>query len=346
MSSGSELAVQIPQHITTLMGKEEFKSDFGKISPRDVRAPFIKIAHGNSPFCKPGWGPNGNEQPMPYGTMFMTHNYKVLPIGVHFIVLLRDTCYIKWLDGKPGTRMLGFTKNENDPMIVKENGLAFREQNGKTLPPIWDTYMNFYVVTPYNMDQPVVLSFYRTALAISRKFLNHILQATQFMQMPIFSHKYKLSWKEAGPDTQGNTWAQFQYTPDGFVTEDIMKQCIPLVDKARMLSMVSDSVEFAAELADQGVATRDAEGEVVSETQTPKTAPPPPQAPSFGQQEPTVQTPPPQAPAQQAAQAAPAQTAQAAQPVQTAPTQPVQPAQPAQTAQGGPQSSPPQVQLW
>ena len=280
MSTDLVVTGEMPAHIQ-LLKKDggDYREDIGHLSPRDIRAPFIKLAHGNSAFMKPGWGPAGNEPPMPYGQMFFTHNFTVIPRDTTFIPLIRDVVFMEWENGEPGTKLLSFSRDPNDPKVLAGTSFRVDPNTGNQIKPTWDTYVNIYVITALNMDQPVILSFYRTALKAARKFTNQIMQATQALDIPMFSHKYKLNNVESKPDVRGNTWCSFTMTPDGFTPENLIEACQKMHKQAKFLVKASSTAEFAQELASVGdnsenaVTVNTTAGEIIQTTPAPAVTP-------------------------------------------------------------------------
>lgn len=306
---------EIPAHLAKLMNESgDYRNDIGHISPRDIRAPFIKVVSGMSKEGKPGWGPTGTESPMPYGTIILSHNKKVLAPGTVVVPLLRRVVYIKWEGGEPGTRMLGFATREDDPKITAENGLEFKPnpQNPKeSLKPAWDTYINFYVLCEAYMEQPVVLSFYRTSLKTGRAFTQEIFQATRGMKLPLYCLKYKLGMKEVEAD--GRRWPTLTLTPDGMISEAGLPIATKMYESAQFLANASNSAEFIQELA----GASDAAGATITVTPTNAAPPPEPSTPpaqSFKAAQGAAVTPP--APQQHVTMQSPPQ---ATQPAQAAP---------------------------
>lgn len=211
----------------------------GELTPGDLGVPFVKMVHGQSAEAKPNWGGN-NEQPLPQGTMFLSSNHTIIPIGTPFIVLCRRVSYIKWI-GKPGDGKIAYsTLDRNDPRIVKEDGLNFRKDPSdptgtKQLPPLVTTYYNFYVLTPFNMEQPHVLSFYRTGMDTGKKLVRAIFQGTNGNKANPYVLKFEFGtphWEVDGK----NSWPQFTFNAAGFASEATMKKAKEIQPLALMMS--------------------------------------------------------------------------------------------------------------
>lgn len=242
--------VQLPAYAQQFVDEEKYADALGEIDPRDIRAPFIKIVQGTSPESKPGWGPTRQEKAMPLGTIFVKDMHKVIQSPADFIILKRDTVYTKWENqDRPGGKMLGFTRNREDPAIVKENGLEWTEgSNNERIPPRWDTYVNLYILLAEIPDQCVVLSFYRTGLKIVRKLTQKLGMLRRSPKIPLFTWKWKLS---VALEKKGDAdWFAWAIEPNGFSSEAIMQCCPALYDMADMYMKASTSAEFTRELSE------------------------------------------------------------------------------------------------
>lgn len=228
----------IPAYLASEFGNAPTDA-MGEILPSDLGVPFVKMVHGQSAEAKPNWGGN-NEQPMQQGTMFLSSNHTILPPGTPFIVLCRRVSYIKWI-GKPGDGKIAYsTLDRNDPRIVKEDGLNFRKDPSdptgmKQLPPLVTTYYNYYVLTPFNMEQPHVLSFYRTGMETGKKLLRAIFEGTNGFKANPYVLKFEFGtphWEQDGK----NSWPQFTFKPAGFTSENTLKKAKEVLPLALMMA--------------------------------------------------------------------------------------------------------------
>lgn len=241
--------------------------DMGPLDPSDFGIGFVKLVTSSSRENTPGWGPVGNENPLPVSTIFTSREHKVIPVGSKFVPLLRSVRYIRWI-GRPGDGRMEFqTHDPRDPRIAKIDGLAFRNDpnSGRTLPPLVTKYINFYVMTQVS-DEPLVLSFYRTSEPVGKRFTQDLWRATKGYKAPIRCLQFIFEQPRIVRDG-ANSWPQFKFCPAGFVTEEIMKKADLLHETAMALDKAAQGSEFGSldEPGEEAQIARKAEGDVVGE---------------------------------------------------------------------------------
>jgi len=285
----------VPDYIKALVTTGQHKSDFGTIDNSDIGVGFLKLVSVQSKEFKPNWG-GRNEQPLPLNTMFLSRDHKIIPPGTPFIPLIRKVTYIYW-EGRPGNgRMIFSTDDANDPRIVKIKGLEFRkdERTGKQSPPLVTRYTNYYIITPFNPDEPVVMSFYRTSLTIGRRFTQDLIRATHGGDLPLYALTYTLGVPFVKRDGQ-NEWPQLNIEPCGFTDPKIIDKAKKGAEAAHFLAQTFGATEAASldEGLDEEAGVETLDAQPVQATPAPAPAAPPvtPAAPA--------QTPP-QAPPIQA----------------------------------------------
>lgn len=264
MSNALASTKNIPQHLLALYSEQgDYRSDFGELKPSDFGVSFLKLVMDKTRWTKPNWGGNG-EQPLPLSTMVLSRDNVVVPPKTKFIPLLRRSTYIKWV-GKPGEGKMEFaTTDPNDKRILACNGLEFLEDPrnpGKKQAPLVTEYVNFYVWTNLTvngapMEEPVILSFYRTSIKAGRKLIQDILRATKGGRMPMYTCVFELQNPTIVRDGM-QEWPQFAFTGAGFIP-DGPDGFLPKVQKmhemAEMFSQTASLTEEATELEDVGSA--------------------------------------------------------------------------------------------
>jgi len=231
----------VPEHLKDYLDvSRKYIQDVGDVAVSDVGLNFLKLVHGMSKEAAPGW--NGAEsQPLPQGTMLLSRDQKILPPGSVVLPLIRQTRYIKW-EGRPGNGvMLDQSDSASDPKITKENGLSWgRDEANKTIPPKWTKYVNFWVISKFNQDEPAILSFYRTSLNVARNWTSELMRLTKGWQYPLWLFRFKLlepRWVNDGK----NKWPQFNIAFDGFVQKDKLPNVEKAYQTARALFMATRS---------------------------------------------------------------------------------------------------------
>jgi hypothetical protein len=235
----------VPQEFLTLARPGGYRSDFGLIEPSDWGMNFVKIVNATSRQAKPGWGPNQNEQPMPQGTYILSQNSKPIPNETEFVPLLRTVTFIKFRGNKPSDGIEFITKDKNDPRILQCHGLDFRKDpnTGNPLPPLVTKFVNFYVITQYNPEEPAILSFFRASTKLGSALTKQIVQATKNFYFPMYTVKYKLKQPKLATGG-GNTWYQIQYEPAGRVDPKSLPALQKVYDLACAIEAASTGEEF------------------------------------------------------------------------------------------------------
>lgn len=297
MSNEIAVVSQLPAHIAAIVTKDGYRDQFGDMQSSDIKLNFLKITYGDSPQAtKHGWGPTGQEQPLPIKTMFLSRSGQVIPVGTSFIPLYRSVRYISW-EGRPGQgRMLFSTTDKNDTRIkefMKDpqtgrwvNGLDFpKDAHGKTMAPPVTTYINIYVMLPI-CAWPCLLSFKRTSTPAGHQFSSDLFMATTTPQgrIPMHSLMFKLQEPKTIDDA-GKPYYHFTWKAAGYTTDPAV------FAKAAEMSQTAEAINSIA--SEQDLEGEDSEpAHETLKAATPATI--------------TVQAPPVQAqPVVQAAPAAP-----------------------------------------
>ena len=233
-----------PKYLQDLYIPRGYAQDAGPLTPGDIGTNFVKLVQGMSKQALPGWGPDRNEQPLPLGTMFLTRDTKIIPPETLVFPLLRTVKFLRW-EGKPGEgKLIGTADRRDDERILRENGLQFRrDQDGKTVPPLWTEYINIYVASQVCKGEPIVLSFYRTSRPVGRKWVQLLLRNTLGFSLPLYTHKYKLGTpclERSGTQT----WYQFVIKPDGFTPENYLLKLKQLYQDAVAMHQASQGTEY------------------------------------------------------------------------------------------------------
>jgi len=234
---------------------------------------FVKLTHTQSKEFKNNWG-GRNEPGMPEGTMFLSRDHQVLPIGTPIILLLRTIKYIYWI-GRPGDGRMEFqTDNKQDQRICKINGLEFLkdERTGKPKAPLVTTYYNFYCVTPYNLEEPSILSFYRKSMPLGKKLIQDLARLTRMGQLPMYLWLYKLGKPGIAVDGQ-NTWPQFNLEPAGATDPNILEKIEKVHGVAELFAQASTGAEMG-QLEEEGGTTIEGSSEQVPAAPAPPSASP------------------------------------------------------------------------
>ena len=216
-----QLPESLPKEYALQYGKQAgaYAQDAGDVTIADIGLSFIKLIHGMSKEAKPGWdGPESKA--LAPGTMLLSRQKKILPVGTIFVPLLRSTRYIKW-EGRPGDgRMIDVCESANDPKIQRDNGLAWiRDEAGDLVPPSWTKYVNFWCITPHNPQEPAILSFYRTSLPVAKRLTSELLRLTNVWSLPLFLFKFEFRtprWAQKG----NNSWPQIEFAYQGPVKQE------------------------------------------------------------------------------------------------------------------------------
>lgn len=218
-----------------------FMDDFGLIEPSDWGLNFLKIVQATEIHGKPGWGPNGNEPAMPQGTYVLNRTHRVVPPDSIFVPVLRSVTFIRFKGKKTSDGILYMTKDPNDPRIVKENGLAFREDpnTGQREAPLVTKFVNFYIMTEYNWDEPAIISFHRTSTKRGSELTKAIAQATglngEMAKLPMYCCMFRL--REPSVERDGTqTWYQPRCAPSGFTAEKHLEH----LEKMREMALFMD----------------------------------------------------------------------------------------------------------
>jgi hypothetical protein len=245
MSNELALPSSVPEHLRAYYKQGGYREDIGRIDPSDVGTVFLKLVHGTMREAMPGWDGNPATPGMQLGTMFLSNDRKIVPVNTPIYPLYRTVRYIRW-QGKPGDRdskIVAITGNREDPRILAERGLEFKEgRDGKTTAPLWTTYTNVYVAIPY-ANEPVVISFYRTSTTVGRNWTRALLRATQSFSLPLYTTKWLLGQPKIETDGK-NHWAQIHIVPAGFTEVDRLKKLEALAEDAKFLVEASTGADF------------------------------------------------------------------------------------------------------
>jgi hypothetical protein len=231
-----------------IKAEKDYMEDFGDVEASDWGLNFLKIIQSGERHSKPGWGPTQQEAALPIGQYILDKLNALVPFGTPFVPLLRSVTYIKFKGKKPGEGIEFITKDKNDPRIKACNGLDFKENptTGEKLAPEVTKYVNFYVITPYNLNEPAVLSFHRTATKVGAQLTKQIAQATavsgKLSKLPMFTLKFTLMQPRIIMDGS-NTWFQIVYQPAGFVNDAMLAHFEKMHDMAKMMSESSFGVD-------------------------------------------------------------------------------------------------------
>lgn len=251
MSDQTALALQngFPAHLEKYLTPDVTAdprnvNDMGALEPSDIGMSFIKIVAGGSRMTMPGWGPTGNENPLPAGTLYASKDVMLLPVGSLFVPLIRRVRYIKWI-GRPGDGQMEFqTSDKNDPRILKIRGLDFIKDvnTGKVQPPQVTKYVNFYVMTQF-CDEPLILSFKRTSEPVGKGLTQAIARATKGMKIPMRCLRFKFETPKFIIDGAYN-WHQFNYSSFGINDVSIIKKADEMYEVACSLDAAARGDEF------------------------------------------------------------------------------------------------------
>jgi hypothetical protein len=245
----SPLAVQMqmPAYLQQLVREDgAYWSDMGDLEPSDFGLNFLKIVQGTSKHAKPGWGPTGQETPLPQGVYFLDKSGVVIPEGTDFIPLLRSVTYIKFKSKNTRDGMDFLTKDRNDRRIRACRGLEWTEKDGERIPPLVTKFVNFYVATVYNLNEPAILSFHKTSTKLGQQLTRDIATATKGGKLPEYVCKFKLS-KTAVEHDGGNDWYQLRYQPNGFIQEQSIAPLKRLYEMAQSFEQASRGVGVTEE---------------------------------------------------------------------------------------------------
>lgn len=254
-NNGNPLAKQeLPAHLQKYYREDSrYDDQLGQLDRADLGISFVKLVHGSSKEATKGWGQTGAEPAMPIGTMFISGSHRIIAPDTEFIPLIRTVSYIHW-EGRPGDgRILFMANDKNDPRILKIDGLTFKKDpnTGDTIPPPVTTYVNFWILTKFNMEEPIILSFYRTALPLGRDLTRNVMRATKGNKLPLFALKYKLKEPRIVVDGD-NRWPQFVIESAGYVDKpDLAAHAEKLAKTAAELNNMSRE-EFAHAVENEG----------------------------------------------------------------------------------------------
>jgi hypothetical protein len=218
-AGGPPGSLELPEYARKyLQNQQGYAQDVGDITTSDIGLNFLKMVQGLSKEAKPGWNGAGS-LPLPQGAMILSRDKTVLPVGTVVIPLLRKTRYVLW-EGRPGNgQMLHQTEYANDPKIIKTEGLAWkRDTAGDQLPPAYTKYVNFWVISQHNPEEPAVLSFYRTSLKVAKTWTSDLLRKTKTWKLPLFLFRYRLGEPFWVPNGEAS-WPQFTVSYAGHVPE-------------------------------------------------------------------------------------------------------------------------------
>lgn len=235
----------LPEYLQPMVNESgEHQEAFGHLKPADFGIGFIKLAQQMSRELKPG---QNGEPGVTLGSMFISRDRTNIPPGTPFIPLYRKVTYIRWL-GRPGDGRMDFsTDRENDPRIVKIDGLSFKKnaRTGETEPPLVTTYYNFYVWSKICESEPLILSFYRTGTKLGRKFTQDLFRATKAAKLPLYSTLFTLGQPTIERDG-AQEWYQFAIQPAGFTPEKLLAKAAEMFDLAKTLANASSGMEFSS----------------------------------------------------------------------------------------------------
>jgi hypothetical protein len=241
----------LPAHLQKYVTESaSHQNEMGVLKPSDFGINIIKVCQSQSREARPG---SAGEPALPLGTMFLSRDRKVIPIGTPVIPLLRTVRYIKW-NGRPGEGKMEFsTDNPNDARIKACDGLAWKQdqRTGKTLKPLVTEYCNFYVLCRECPDEPLLLSFSRTSASLGRKLTQDIIKATRGNKMPMRGLVYTLQTPRIERDA-ANEWYQINVVAGGFAPAEAESRANEMFELACALRDASTGAEFASIDADDG----------------------------------------------------------------------------------------------
>lgn len=315
------LAVQVPEYLKKLTREDgSYWDDMGDVEPSDFGLNFLKVVQGMSKQSKSGWGSTGTEPPLAQGTYFLDKSGIVIPEGTDFVPLLRSVTYIKFKGKNTRDGIEFLTKDRDDHRIKAIRGLDWTEKDGERIPPSVTKFVNFYVATVYNLDEPAILSFHKTSTKLGQQLSRDVGKATNMGKRPMYILKFKLT-KTALVQDGGNEWYQLRYQPNGFISDKSIERLQRLYEIAGMFEKASRGIglteDETAISADSSTGPVMGKGTIIDVQSQPVTTP------TVAAQAPTPQPTAPSAPVQQA----PAPPAP--QPLITPPAPPPQPQAPA-----------------
>lgn len=219
---------ELPEYILRLRNAEGYREDAGELDAADVGVNTLRLIHGTSAESKPNWDGNG-AAPLPQGTMILSKSHTIVPPGTTIVPLLRNTVYIHFKGKGKDRRVLHVAHSATDPKILECNGLAWgTDEKGESIPPIYTKIVSFWVITKFNMDEPAVMSFQKTALKQARTWTQDLVRVTLNWELPLYISKFILDephWATNGTDS----WPQFVVRQGGPVPEKML----PILEASR-----------------------------------------------------------------------------------------------------------------